>query len=256
MDEQKIAKKLVEAVENARLEVESKKLAFIRTGPDSFRRELDEPTRVMRETHRAADEAYQQQAGDAEKRLQQIKDEADAAFKAVYDRHVEAVALDKAVTASASHVRSAAYEAADLAYNTAKNEIKLRHTEEVKAATAARDQAERDLVLAVIGGPWKNKPWKYGTKRAVSRVFWNATRVIAELRLDLFNARRMLPDRAAEDASARLTLVLGAPIRIVLTTERVEGTTLAEALHNAEDVAIEDGWYARETVSTPEESGR
>lgn len=244
MDEQKIAK-LAEAVQDARLAAAQKR-GFGHPGPDSFDPELDEPTRVMHEARRAADEAYNQQAGDAEKRLRQVKDEADAAFKAVYNRYADKVTLDKSILTAASHVRSAAYEAADRAYNAAKREVQLRRVEETKALAATRDRAERDLVLAVIGGPWKNKPWRYGTKRTASRVFRNATGVIAELRLDLYNARRMLPDRPAEDASAKLTLTLGAPIWVVLTTERVKGTTLTEALRNAEEYAIADGWYERE----------
>lgn len=248
MDEQKIAK-LVEAVRDARLAV-SQKLGLDRPGPDSYHRELDEPTRVMREARQASDEVYIQQAGDAEKRLRQVKDDADAAFKAVYDRHADEVTLDKSILTAASHVRSAAYAAADQVYNTAKHEIQIRRAEENKAVVAARGRAERALVLAVIGGPWKSKPWRYGTKRKLTRVFRNATGVIAELRLELFNARRMLSDRPAEDASARLTLTLGVPLRVDLKTDRVEGSTLAEAIRNAEEYAIADGWYERQDDST------
>lgn len=256
MDEQKIAKKLVEAVENARLEAESQNRGFGHAGPDSLDPDLAAPSLACRAAYNVADGLYNLEAGDAEKELRRIKEEADAAFNAVFTHYSNAVTTHKATVEKAQLARAQARDAADLAYNAAKNEITMRRVEERKAVNDARRRAERDLVLAVIGGPWKNKPWKYGAKRTLSRVFRDATGVIAELRLDLFNARRMLPDRPAEGTSARLYLRLFSPILVTLTTERVEGATLAEALHNAEDVAIEDGWYTREPVSTPEESGR
>lgn len=200
------------------------------------------------EVRAAAREAYDVAAGEAEKRIRAIDDEADEARLAVLRAHEAELAHNREIVEAARTTMRARNVEADAIDKEARDAVRDRLRRERDEAHKAERAALIDVVRVVAGGPVVAPiPFKHGRQRSFD------LRCTEDVRLSyrLYNRdkRSSLEDRP----TAVITVEVSTPTpdtrtdttRISIGTGYVEGETLKDAVRNAEDAAIAEGWMTR-----------
>lgn len=223
---------------------------------DNWQAPAQDPAVLAAQDHasrvrKAADEDYEARTADARATIDRVEKEAEAARQSVLARHEATLTACRRTVKEAKQAVKEAVDAAQEAVDAARRAFELCRHEAHGEIAARRRKAEVALALAALGSPAVCPiELHYGSRRWV-QVDGDGY----HLTYRLHNARRdELPD-----ASVSLTVLTEPDVidqmpRFILelSTKKVDGATLREAVRNAEDAAIAEGWLRRDDRAASE----